>query len=43
MRIAVCLYGQPRNYMKGYETIKTHILNKFENVDIFFSYMGNGN
>lgn len=36
MRIALCLYGQPRSYLSGYETIKAHILNKFENVDVFF-------
>lgn len=35
MKIALCLYGQPRNYIKGYETIKTHILDKYD-TDIFF-------
>ena len=36
MRIALCLYGQPRNYEKGYETIKKHILDKYNSVDVFF-------
>lgn len=37
MRIAFCFYGQPRNYMKGYDNINTFILNQ-ENlsVDFFF-------
>lgn len=37
MRIAFCLYGQPRDYKKGYETIKNFI-SKQENIFIDFFY-----
>lgn len=35
MKIALCLYGQPRSFEKGYETIKKYIIDKFT-ADVFF-------
>jgi len=37
MRLAICLFGQPRNYKKGYEVL-TNFIKKQENttVDIFY-------
>ncbi len=34
MKIALCLYGQPRNLYQGYENIKREILDKYD-TDVF--------
>jgi len=34
MKVALCLKGQPRNYIKGYDHIKREILDKYD-VDVF--------
>lgn len=36
MRVALCLYGQPRFYnSKSFETLKTHVIDRW-NADVFF-------
>jgi len=38
MRVAICLFGQPRNYMRGYDSIKKFIDRQNKNIvfDIFY-------
>ena len=35
MKIALCFYGQPRNFIKSFPDIKKHILDKYD-TDVFF-------
>ena len=35
MKIAICISGQPRNFKQGYESLKTHFLDKYD-CDIYF-------
>lgn len=35
MRVALCLYGQPRHLLQGYDHIRKHILEKYK-PDVFF-------
>lgn len=35
MKIALCMTGQPRHFKKGYESIKKHIIDVNQNIDIF--------
>lgn len=40
MKIAICLYGQPRDYKYGYKCISNFIKNNNENsFDFFFSLL----
>lgn len=35
MKIAICLRGQPRNYMAGYNSLSEKVISKFDHVDVF--------